>query len=255
MKAHRGSVAIVTGAASGIGLAIAGRLAAEGARVVLADRDGPAAAAAAAGLDGAEVAALDVTDEAATEALVRDVARRHGRLDIMVNNAGIMVVAPVVRTSAEDWRRLMEVNVTGVFLGARAAARVMIPQGRGVIVNTASGAGRRGVANLSAYCASKAAVISLTQTLAIELAPHGIRVNATAPGNIETPFWGPIAAGFAREMGVTPAEAIARFRAGVPMGRFGTPAEVAAAVSWLASDEAAYVSGQTIAMNGADLPW
>jgi NAD(P)-dependent dehydrogenase (short-subunit alcohol dehydrogenase family) len=132
----------------------------------------------------------------------------------------------------------------------------MIAQGQGgVIVNAASGAGRRGVPNLSHYCASKAAVIVFSQALAIELAPHGIRVNTYVPGHIETPFWTGIAEGFARRWGVGADEVVARFRATVPAGRFGSPDDVAAAVSWLATDEAAYVSAQGIAMNGAEFPW
>lgn len=132
----------------------------------------------------------------------------------------------------------------------------MIRQGGGgAIINASSGAGRRGAPNLAHYCASKAAVILMSQSLAVELAPHGIRVNSYVPGHIQTPFWGDIAQGFARVTGQTPDEVIAGFRATVPMGRFGTPEDVAATVSWLASEDAAYVSGQAIAMNGAELPF
>jgi NAD(P)-dependent dehydrogenase (short-subunit alcohol dehydrogenase family) len=148
------------------------------------------------------------------------------------------------------------VNLHSVFLGSRAAARAMIAQRRGgCIINAASGAARRGVPNLSHYCASKAAIVMFTQSLAIELAPHRIRANTYAPGHIVTPFWGGIAEGFARLWNKTPEEVIEGFRATVPWGRFGTPDDVAAAVSWLATPEAEYISGQAIAMNGAEFPY
>jgi NAD(P)-dependent dehydrogenase (short-subunit alcohol dehydrogenase family) len=148
-----------------------------------------------------------------------------------------------------------EINLHSVFLGARAAARQMIGQGQGgCIINASSGAGRKGSPNLAHYCASKAAVIMLTQSLSVELAPHRIRVNAYAPGHIETPFWTGIAAGFSRITGQTPEEVVRGFAATIPWGRFGTPDDVAMTVSWLASPEAEYVNGQTIAMNGAESP-
>lgn len=248
-RRHAGKSVLVTGAASGIGLAIAARFLAEGARVAAFDLR-PTPLAGALSLTG------DAACEADVEAAVGAAAAAHGGLDVMVCNAGVIAVTPVAEMDVAEWRRVMGVNVDSVFLGSRAAARVMIAQGRGgVIVNAASGAGRRGVPNLAHYCASKAAVIVFSQALAIELAPHGIRVNTYVPGHIETPFWEGIAAGFAARWGVTPAEVVERFRASVPMGRFGTPEDVASAVSWLASDEAGYVSAQGIAMNGAEFPW
>ena len=254
---HDGKTAIVTGGASGIGEGIARRLSEEGANVVIADLDCARAKTVAGNLAGEALAVcLDMTDEDSVDELVSRSLERFGRLDIMVNNAGIIGVAPVVQSEFADWRRMMEVNVLGVFLGCRAAARVMIEQGGGgTIVNASSGAGRRGVANISGYCASKAAVIMFTQSLAVELAPHGITVNCYAPGHIETPFWEGIAAGFSEVTGVPPKDVVEQFRSTIPMGRFGTPADVAAAVSWLATPDAAYVSGQAIAMNGAELPW
>ncbi|GIW06668.1 MAG: hypothetical protein KatS3mg060_1473 [Dehalococcoidia bacterium] len=197
-----------------------------------------------------------MTDAEAIQSVVRQAVETFGALDIMVNNAGVMLVAPAIEITPQQWRRVLDVNLTGVFLGSQAAARQMIAQGRGgVIVNGASGAGRRGSAFFSAYCASKAGVISITQSLAIELAPHKIRVNCYTPGHIMTPFWETIAEGYARVTNSTREAVLERFRASVPWGRFGTPEEVANAVAWLVSDEAEYVSGQAIAMNGAELPW
>lgn len=254
---HAGKTAIITGGASGIGEGIARRLSSDGANVVIADLNGALAREVAADLgDNTLAVELDVTDEAAVDAMVATAADRFGGLDIMVNNAGIIQTAPVAETSYADWKRIMDVNVDGVFLGCRAAARVMIEQGRGgTIVNASSGAGRRGVPNISGYCASKAAIIMLTQSLAVELAPHNITVNSYAPGHITTPFWKGIAEGFSKVMDKPPDEVVEMFRSTVPMGRFGTPEDVAAAVSWLATKDASYVSGQAIAMNGAEFPY
>jgi NAD(P)-dependent dehydrogenase (short-subunit alcohol dehydrogenase family) len=246
---HQGKSVLVTGGASGIGLGIVDRFLAEGARVASLDLNPTPR-------DGVLSLVGNAAHEADTDRAVAATVAAQGRLDIMVCNAGVIAVTPVAEMGFDEWRRVMGVNVDSVFLGSRAAARQMIAQGQGgVIVNAASGAGRRGVPNLSHYCASKAAVIVFSQALAIELAPHGIRVNTYVPGHIQTPFWEGIAAGFAARWGITPAEVVDRFRASVPAGRFGSPDDVAAAVSWLATDEAAYVSAQGIAMNGAEFPW
>lgn len=250
---HAGKAILVTGGASGIGLGIVERFLGEGASVAVLDLskvDRPEAGDRFLSLEG------DATDEATVDNAVAETAAKFGGLDVMVCNAGVIAVGPVVDMTLAEWQRVVGINVDSVFLGSRAAARQMIAQGRGgVIINAASGAGRRGVPNLSHYCASKAAIIMLTQSLAVELAPHRIRANTYVPGHIETPFWGDIASGFARVTGQTPDQVIEGFRATVPWGRFGTPDDVAATVSWLASDEAEYVSGQAIAMNGAEFPF
>ncbi len=253
---HNGKVAIVTGAASGIGQAIATRLVDDGATVVLADIDEDGLRTTRKRLGStAQARRLDVTDCEAVTDLVETTAGELGRLDIMVNNAGLIDIGAVSDTDPDRWRHLFDVNVHGTFYGCRAAARIMRAQNSGCIVNASSGAGRRGVPNLAGYCASKAAIIMLSQSLAVELAPHNVRVNCYTPGHIETPFWKQIAAGFAQATEQTEDAVIESFRQSVPMGRFGRPEEVAATVSWLASDEAAYISGQAIAMNGAEFPY
>jgi NAD(P)-dependent dehydrogenase (short-subunit alcohol dehydrogenase family) len=254
---HDGRSVVVTGGASGIGRGIVERFVGDGARVVIADVDEAAAAALAGELgERASAVACDVTDAQAVERAVDTAVERHGGLDVMVNNAGIIFVSPLLEAPVERWRRLLDVNVVGVVLGCQAAGRAMVRQGRGgVIVNASSGGGRHGVPNFAHYCASKAAIVMLSQALAVELAPARIRVNCYAPGHIATPLWETIAEGFSAQTGQTREQTLEAFRATIPWGRFGTPEDVAAAVSWLASDEAEYVSGQVIAMNGAELPW
>lgn len=248
-KRHTGKSVLVTGSASGIGLGIVERFLTEGANVTGFDLNETHA-------DGAVSIVGDATNETQVQTAVDKVVSAQGGLDVMVCNAGVIAVQPVVNMDFSDWIRVMNVNVNSVFLGSRAAARAMIAQGRGgVIINASSGAGRRGVPNLSHYCASKAAILMLTQSLAIELAPHRIRANCYVPGHIETPFWGSIAEGFAKITGQTPTAVVEGFRQTVPWGRFGTPDDVAGTVSWLASADAEYVSGQAIAMNGAEFPF
>jgi len=143
-----------------------------------------------------------------------------------------------------------------VALASRAAARAMIADGKGgVIVNASSGAGRHGVPNFSQYCATKAGVLMMSQSFAQELAPHGIRVNVYAPGHIMTPFWEQIVGQMGERLGMSREDTLTMFREQIPWGRFGTPEDVAAAVSWLATDDAEFMSGQALAMNGAELPW
>lgn len=254
---HEGKVAVVTGGAKGIGGGIAERLGADGASVVVADVDEMGARELAATLgDRGHAVRCDVTDEAQVEAAVQAAFDRFGRLDIMVNNAGIVHVAPLTETTVADWDRIFDINVKGMFLGSKVAGRRLVEQGEGgCIVNAASGAGRHGVPNFSHYCATKASAIILSQSLALELAPHQIRVNCYAPGHTMTPLWDTIAEQFGAMQGLTRDETLKMFLDSVPMGRFGTPADVAGAVSWLCSEDASYVTGQVIAMNGGELPW
>lgn len=242
-------VALVTGAAGGIGAATARRLAEEGATVVLVDRDGDAAEAVAGALRGegraAEAVAADVTDAGAVEAFVAGAAERHGRLDVLVNNAGITRDNLLFKLSEEEWDTVLDVNLKSAFLCARAAQRVMVPARRGAIVSLSSRSalGNRGQAN---YAAAKAGIKALTSTIALELGPFGIRANAVAPGYIATAMTDATA----RRLGLDPAEHQANVAAATPLRRVGRPEEVASVVAFLASGDAAYVSGQTIEING-----
>ena len=254
---HQGKVAVVTGGANGIGRGCVERLVEDGASVVIADLDEVAAEEVVTAADGRAVfARTDVTDEHAVEAAFDLAVERFGRLDIAINNAGVIFVAPLVESTSEQWRKLLDVNVMGVVHGCRSAAKRMINSGQGgVIVNASSGGGRHGVPNFAHYCASKAAITMLSQSLSIELAPHRIRVNCYAPGHIQTPLWDDIAEGFGAVSGQSREETLETFLSTVPWGRFGTPRDVANTVSWLCTDDAEYISGQCIAMNGAELPW
>jgi NAD(P)-dependent dehydrogenase (short-subunit alcohol dehydrogenase family) len=245
-----GRAAVVTGAARGIGAAIAARLAEAGADVVVADLDGEAAVTLAKQLGedhGRRVigATVDVADESSVAALADRATEELGRLDIWVNNAGIYPhTGPVVDADAAAFERVMAVNVAGVFLGAREAARRM-PDG-GSIVNLSSITGLAARAGLTAYSTSKHAVVGLTRNLARDLAPRGIRVNAVAPGLIVTPG---VLSGSAGE---TRSAAAMASRPTAPLGRHGQPDDVARVVLFLVSDLAAFVSGATIVIDGGD---
>ena len=245
-----GQVAVVTGAAAGFGLAVASRLAAEGARLVLVDRAAGQLAEAAIAIAGAVPVVADVSQEADVESYVQTAVAEHGRIDMFFNNAGIEGrLAPMTELSVEDFDRVLAVNCRGVFLGLRAVLRVMKEQNSGAIVNTASMAGVRGSATFAPYVASKHAVVGLTRSAALEGAPFGIRVNAVAPGHIDTRMGRDLAAQ------INPDDPDSVFRqtaARVPLGhRYGTAQEVANMVVWLLSDEASYVSGATHLIDGA----
>jgi NAD(P)-dependent dehydrogenase (short-subunit alcohol dehydrogenase family) len=254
---HEGRVAIVTGGASGIGKGCVERYVADGASVVIADiaTDNAEALAATLG-DKVRAITCDVTDEAQVTAMVDQTISHFGRLDFMVNNAGFVIWRSLLDTSAETWRNMMDVNITGIFLSMKAGAKAMIDQGEGgVIINASSGGGRHGVANVGHYCATKAAIIMMSQAAAGEWASHKIRVNCYTPGHIETPMMEGLLKDIGDAQGMTRDEAYKMLEDTVPWGRWGKPEDVAATVSWLCTDDAEYISGQCIAMNGAELPW
>jgi len=237
-----GNVALVTGAGSGIGLACSRALADEGVRVVCADLDGEAAAAAARELGGAAVAA-DVTKPEDAHRSVTVAVERFGALDVLVTCAGIFHATPLDRLSAEEWDRIQAVNLRGTFLVAQAALDVMIPRRSGRIITIASLAGQvGGLAAGASYAASKAGVIGLTKSLARFAGPHGITVNAVNPGIIETPM----TAGLPEEQRAALVER-------TPLGRVGRAEEVAAVVVFLASAGASYVHGAHVDVNGGIL--
>jgi NAD(P)-dependent dehydrogenase (short-subunit alcohol dehydrogenase family) len=236
-------VALVTGAARGIGLATARRFLAEGWRVALLDIDAATLAATQAALaDAPRVLALhaDVADESAVRAAVARIDAAWGRLDALVNNAGIAVFKPVLETTAAEWERVMAVNLTGPFLCTQAAAPLMRRGGGGAVVNIASISGLRASTLRVAYGTSKAALVHLTKQQAAELGTLGIRVNCIAPGPVETAM--------ARQVH-TP-EIRSGYRDAIPLARYGTEDEIAAGIWFLCSPQAAYVNGQTLAVDG-----
>jgi NAD(P)-dependent dehydrogenase (short-subunit alcohol dehydrogenase family) len=243
MSTLEGQVAFVTGASRGIGRAVAERLASEGASIVLNDHPDAADAleevAAAIGGNGtaAELAVADVSDAEAVQAAVARALDRFGAIDIAVNNAGVAATGPIDEIAEADWDRTLDVNLKGQWLIMRAVVPGMRERRRGSIVNIASELGLAGEANLSPYVAAKAGVIGLTKALAKELAPHGVRVNCVAPGPTDTVFlpeW----------------ERTRDYVAAIPLARLGDPADIAAAVWFLASPASSWTTGQVLSPNG-----
>ncbi|GLX08867.1 glucose 1-dehydrogenase [Microbispora sp. NBRC 16548] len=249
MSRFIGKFAVVTGAARGIGAAIARRLAAEGAVVACVDltADRCASIVDEITVTGGRAVAFgcDVSDSAQVEALVPGVLNEFGRIDVLVNNAGLTRDNLLFRMSEEDWDKVVDVNLKSVFLMSRAVQKHMVEQRSGAIVNLSSRSalGNRGQAN---YAAAKAGIQGLTATMAIELGPFGVRVNAVAPGYVATPMTEATAV----RLGVTPEEHQATMAQAVPLRRVGQPTEVASVVAFFASDDASYVTGQTLYVNG-----
>jgi meso-butanediol dehydrogenase/(S,S)-butanediol dehydrogenase/diacetyl reductase len=238
--------ALVTGAASGIGEKVAHGLAREGATVAVADRDGKGAERVADAVRKAGGRAhafeLDVTDAKAVSACIEAAAKRLGRLDVLVNSAGVREIVSVLELSLEEWNRVMGVNITGTFLCSQAFARALIAKGgKGAIVNLASTLGVVAAPNRAAYTASKHAVVGLTKEMAMELGEKGIRVNAVGPGVIRTPL---------TERYFQDAEQAQRIRDLHAMARWGEPDEIAKAILFLASDEASFCTGTTLIVDG-----
>lgn len=248
-----GKYAAITGGAGGIGRAMAAGFIAEGATVCVADRTLEAAQAAAAALgDAAHGVMLDVADMASIAAFAEFTAARGG-LDILVNNAAVFDLAPIVDITEASYDHLFSVNVKGLLFTLQAVARQMIAGGKkGRIVNMASQAGRRGEALVGVYCASKAAVISITQSAGLDLIRHGIRVNGIAPGVVDTPMWADVDALFARYENLPLGEKKRQVGLAVPYGRMGRPDDLVGAAIFLSSDEAEYVVAQTLNVDGGN---
>ncbi|MBZ9940325.1 L-iditol 2-dehydrogenase [Mesorhizobium sp. BR1-1-13] len=248
----KGKSALITGSARGIGKAFAEAYAREGAVVAIADIDLEAAEKAAAGIGGTAYAVkLDVTDQASIDAAVKAVETRTGGLDILINNAAIFDLAPIVEISRASYEKLFSVNVAGTLFMLQAASRSMIARGKGGrIINMASQAGRRGEPLVAVYCASKAAVISLTQSAGLDLIKHGINVNGIAPGVVDSDMWDQVDALFAKYENRPKGEKKRLVGEGVPYGRMGRPEDLAGMAVFLASDEAEYIVAQTYNVDG-----
>jgi galactitol 2-dehydrogenase len=247
-----GKTAIITGAARGIGRAFAEAYVTEGARVAIADIDMTRARATAAEIGPSAIAvALDVTRQDSIDAAVAQTVAAFGQIDILINNAAIFSAAPIVEIDRADYARVFDINVGGTLFMMQAVARHMIEAGiRGRIINMASQAGRRGESLVAVYCATKAAVISLTQSAGLNLIAHGINVNAIAPGVVDGEHWDGVDAFFAKYEGKAPGQKKAEVVAGVPYGRMGRPEDLTGMAVFLASADAEYIVSQCYNVDG-----
>ena len=246
--------ALITGAARGIGLAFAKAYVTEGARVAIADIDIDRAETAAAEIGSAAIAVpLDVTDQASIDACVDRTVAELGQIDILINNAALFTAAPLVEIDRADYARVFDINVSGPLFMMQAVARHMIERGiQGRIINMASQAGRRGEPLVAVYCASKAAIISLTQSAGLNLIEHGINVNAIAPGVVDGEHWDGVDAFFAKHEGKAPGQKKREVGEAVPFGRMGTAEDLTGMAVFLASDEARYIVAQTYNVDGGN---
>ncbi len=238
-------VALVTGGASGIGRAVATQLAELGAKVAIADRNTDEAEAVMQelGADCTVALTVDVADPDSVNAMAEAVIDRFGRLDILVHSAGVGIECGFLETTPQEWQHLIDIDLSGTFYCAQAAARKMVQQGYGRIVTLSSTAGLRGGTGRAAYGAAKAGVVGLTKVMAVELAPHGITANALAPGAIETELVAKMHSDETRRV----------YRAGIPMDRYGTPDETAFTAVFLVSEQASYVTGHVLGVDGGFL--
>lgn len=254
MNRLTGKTALITGAARGIGLAFAQAYVREGARVVLADIDVKSAEAAAQELgQNATALELDVARQASIDACLAEIEAELGGLDILINNAAVFDLAPITDVTRDSYDRLFAINVSGCLFMMQAAARQMIAQGNGgKIINMASQAGRRGEAAVTVYCATKAAVISLTQSAGLSLIPHGINVNAIAPGVVDGAHWDEVDARFAKYEKRPKGEKKRQVGTEVPYGRMGTADDLTGMAIFLATAEADYIVAQTYNVDGGN---
>jgi sorbitol-6-phosphate 2-dehydrogenase len=254
-KRLEGQTAIITGGAQGLGEALAHRLDEEGCRVVVADINLESAKKVADSLKDAIAVKVDVSDEQQVDSLVDAALKKYGRLDLLISNAAILIAKPVIEFPGEQWKKMMDVNLTGYFLCAKAAAKAMLPNGKGNIIQINSKSGKKGSFKNSAYAAAKFGGIGLTQSLALELAEYGIRVNAICPGNLlNSPLWndGPnsLFKQYAKNQGITEEQVRQKYLNQVPLGRSCEYDDIANVMVFLASDEAGYMTGQAINVTG-----
>lgn len=254
MKRLAGKTALITGAARGIGLAFAKAYVAEGARVALGDVDIDRAQQAAAEIGEAALAVeMDVTDQDSIDQAVAQTAAAFGPIDILINNAAIFTAAPIVEIDRADYQRVFDINVAGTLFTMQAVARHMIDHKvKGRIINMASQAGRRGEPLVAVYCASKAAVISLTQSAGLNLIGQGINVNAIAPGVVDGEHWDGVDAFFAKHEGKQPGQKKREVAAAVPYGRMGRAEDLTGMAVFLASEDARYIVAQTYNVDGGN---
>ena len=244
-------VAIVTGAGSGIGKAIAEGFTSEGAKVAIADLNLEAATITTEAIGSAAIAVkVDVGDMKSVEAMIKQVEADLGPVDILVNNAGVSYITPFHECSEELWDKTIRINLKGAFNCCRTVITSMLARKTGVILNMSSQSGKSGNSQYTAYCASKFAIIGLTQSLAVEYAASGIRVNALCPGVVFTPLWDQMIADYARKRDMKPEEVKPYLESKIPMGRLCTEDDVAKAAIFLASEEASYITGQSINLSG-----
>lgn len=250
MKRLSGKTALITGAARGIGRSFAEAYIHEGARVAIADIDIARATATAEEI-GALAVEMDVTDQASIDAAVATTVEAFGQIDILINNAALFTAAPIVEITRADYARVFEINVGGTLFTLQAVARHMIEKGiRGKIINMASQAGRRGEPLVAVYCATKAAIISLTQSAGLNLIEHGINVNAISPGVVDGEHWDGVDAFFAKYENKAPGQKKKEVAASVPYGRMGRAEDLTGMAVFLASDEAEYIVAQTYNVDG-----
>lgn len=249
-----GKTAIITGSARGIGRAFAERYVAEGARVVIADINLEAASKTAAEIgEGAIALPIDVTNQDSIDMCVREAVTQLGGIDILINNAAIFTASPIDEITRNDYDKVFAINVSGTLFTMQAVARHMIERGQGgKIINMASQAGRRGESLVAVYCASKAAVISLTQSAGLNLIQHGINVNAIAPGVVDGEHWDGVDAFFAKYENKAPGQKKKEVGEAVPFGRMGTAEDLTGMAVFLASDDAEYVVAQTYNVDGGN---
>jgi len=254
MKRLDSKTALITGAARGIGLEFARAYVAEGARVALADIDIDRAHVAASDLGASAIAVeMDVTRQDSIDAAVAETIGHFGGIDILINNAAIFSAAPIAEITREDFSRVFDINVSGTFFTLQAVARHMIERGQGgKIINMASQAGRRGEPLVAVYCASKAAVISLTQSAGLNLIRHGINVNAIAPGVVDGDHWDGVDAFFSKYENKPLGQKKKEVGEAVPFGRMGQASDLTGMAVFLASDEAGYVVAQTYGVDGGN---